>query len=106
MKYRVCETADGFIVFLLASCPFLCTEPGNKSSPNLGLLTRDRETDQRVFNIWTDQSFLRTNLAIGKLNPKALSNSLGYTMMVLSFQANARVKKRKERKRIVYSKQS
>ena len=77
-----------------------------QSSPSLGLLTRDGETDQRVFNIWTDQSFLRTNLAIGKLNPKALSNSLRYTMMVLSFQANARVKKRKERKRIVYSKQS
>ena len=95
-----------FFLVTIALCPFLCTEPGNKSSPNLGLLTRDRETDQRVFNIWTDQSFLRTNLAIGKLNPKALSNSLGYTMMVLSFQANARVKKRKERKRIVYSKQS
>ena len=65
------------------------------------MLTRDRETDQRVFNIWIDQSFLRTNLAIGKLNPKALSNSLGYTMMALSFQANARVKKRKKKKRII-----
>ena len=45
MKYRVCETADGFIVFLLASCPFLCTEPRCKVPQAWESNMKDKEAE-------------------------------------------------------------